>query len=206
MRSALRTRPPSQRERAAARLASPIRGVLAASQIRAATPVEDAVEDAVVAAFREQDDDALLSCLVRVLRDFASSAEGGVEPEAWASPPLAELRELAVDKLRARLERPERAGDDWSLALPPGCGCDLCGVLADFLADADRRRFEWAIAKQHRQHVHQRIDVDGIPVRHHTRRSGRPYTLVLEKKEELFEAEANQRRSWRAELGRLTRS
>jgi hypothetical protein len=183
---------------AAAELASPIRGILAASRISAATGVEDAV----VAAFREQDHDALLSCLVRVLRASVGRTEAG----ARASPQLAELRKLAVEKLRVRLGRPERAENDWSLTLPPGCGCDLCAELGSFLAAADRRRFEWPINKQRRQYVHRRIDDDELPVRHHTRRSGRPYTLILEKKKELFESEADQRRSWRVELERLTRS
>ena len=86
---------------------------------------------------------------------------------------------------------------DWSLPLPPGCDCKLCAELESFLADADRVRFEWPINKQRRQHVHRRIDDDGIPVRHQTRRSGSPYILVLEKRKELFESEVNQRRSWR---------
>lgn len=36
------------------------------------------------------------------------------------------------------------------------------------------------------QHIHSRIDVTELPVTHHTRRSGRPYTLVLIKTHELF--------------------
>jgi hypothetical protein len=198
VRSVARTRPPTRREKAALRLASPIQGILAAAQITAATDIGDAV----VAAFREHDDDALLSCLVRVLRDSVSNAEAG----AGASPPLADLRDLAVETLRARLERPARAENDWSLTLPPGCHCELCAELGSFLADADRVRFEWPINKQRRQHVHRRIDDDGIPVRHQTRRSGRPYTLVLEKRKELFESEANRRRFWRAELEWLARN
>ena len=198
VRSAVRTRPPRQREKAAARLASAIRGILAASQITPATGVGDAV----VAAFCEHDDDALLSCLVRVLRDTVGKAEAG----AGVPQPLAELRRHAVEQLEARLDRRERAGHDWSLSLPAGCDCEQCAELGDFLADAERVRFEWPINKQRRQHVHRRIDADELPVRHQTRRSGSPYTLVLEKKRELFESEANRRRSWRADLEWLTRS
>jgi len=43
-----------------------------------------------------------------------------------------------------------------------------------------------------------------IPVRHQTQRSGRPYTLVLDKTEALFEREAAERRRWQADLEWLT--
>ena len=42
-------------------------------------------------------------------------------------------------------------------------------------------------------------------MRHETRRSGRPYTLILSKTEELFEREARERRSWQSDLARLGR-
>jgi hypothetical protein len=37
--------------------------------------------------------------------------------------------------------------------------------------------------------VHSRIDQFELPVSHETRRQGRPYTLVLTKKEQLFAGE-----------------
>jgi hypothetical protein len=135
LRRALQARPPSQSEKAAVRLAGPIRGILAAAQVVAATGVEGAV----VAAFREHDDDALLWCLVCVLRDSAGKAEARAEPRPWASPALTQLRELVVDKLKARLHRTERARDDWSLTLPPGCTCDVvCRAIRELEARCDR--------------------------------------------------------------------
>lgn len=198
IRGVARMRSPSRREKAALELAGPIRGILAAALLAA----ETSVARDVVATFRQHDDDALLSCLVRVLRDSVGDAEA----RSGAPAPLAELRDHAVEALRARLDRPARAENDWSLVLPPGCDCELCTELGSFLADADRVRFEWPINKERRQHVHRRIDDHEIPVRHQTRRSGSPYTLVLEKREELFEREANRHRSWRADLERLTRN
>lgn len=198
VRSVARMRSPTQRQEAALRLPAPVRGILAAAQVAAATGVTADV----VAAFRKHDNDALLSCLVRVLRDSFDSAEVG----AGTPPQLAGLRDHAVETLRARLERPARAANDWSLILPPGCDCELCAELESFLADADRVLFEWPIKKESRQHVHRRIDDDEIPVGHQTRRSGSPYTLVLEKKKELFVREASQRQSWRADLEWLIRS
>ena len=62
-----------------------------------------------------------------------------------------------------------------------------------FLDDANRRTFEWPLAKQGRQHVHSRIDAAELPVTHQTRRQGRPYTLVLAKTDALFAREQEAR-------------
>jgi hypothetical protein len=62
-----------------------------------------------------------------------------------------------------------------------------------FLEDQSRRTFEWPLAKQGRQHVHSRIDAAELPVTHVTRRQGRPYTLVLNKTEALFDRERKAR-------------
>jgi hypothetical protein len=58
--------------------------------------------------------------------------------------------------------------------------------LRTFLGSRSRRIFEWPLAKDARRHVHARIDSAELPVRHQTRRQGRPYTLVLTKTDELF--------------------
>jgi hypothetical protein len=103
-------------------------------------------------------------------------------------------------RLRARLARPARAGDDWSIELPGGCACELCGTLRSFLADPARRTLEWPLAQDRRSHVHSRIDQAELPVTHQTRRQGRPYTLVLTKTAQLFEREAQQRTRDQADL------
>jgi hypothetical protein len=111
--------------------------------------------------------------------------------------------DLAADcavRLRARLARPQRAPDDWSIELPAGCACELCDTLRAFLSDKSRRTFdksrrtfEWPLAKQRRQHVHSRIDAAELPVTHLTRRQGRPYILVLSKTGALFAQEQEAR-------------
>jgi hypothetical protein len=53
--------------------------------------------------------------------------------------------------------------------------------------------------------VHGRLDAHELPVRHETRRSGRPFSLVLSKTSALFEREAAERRSWQADLEWLAR-
>ncbi|GAA5125661.1 2OG-Fe(II) oxygenase [Haloechinothrix salitolerans] len=110
---------------------------------------------------------------------------------------------LAADcaiRLKQRLATPPRADDDWSIPLPDGCGCELCDTLGTFLNDPTRRTYEWPLAKQRRRHVHDRIDASELPVRHQTRRTGRPYTLVLVKTQALFEREAQDRRRDEADL------
>ncbi|HEX3963695.1 MAG TPA: hypothetical protein VHZ03_44830 [Trebonia sp.] len=92
-------------------------------------------------------------------------------------------------RLRVLLGRSRRADDDCSIQLPSsGCTCDLCSTLKAFLASA-HRGYEWPLATGNRQHVHSRIDGAELPVTHVTRRTGRPYTLVLTKTQRLFDAE-----------------
>jgi hypothetical protein len=99
-----------------------------------------------------------------------------------------------AERLDARLARPPRATDDWSINLPGGCKCQLCDTLGRFLADPIQRTFEWPLAKEGRRHVHSTIERSALPVSHQTRRTGRPYTLVLTKTPALFEREKQERR------------
>ena len=51
--------------------------------------------------------------------------------------------------------------------------------------------------------MHSRLDRAELPVTHQTRRTGRPYTLVLTKTEALFEADKQARRRDQADLAWL---
>jgi hypothetical protein len=185
--------PPSRRDRALASLARPILGWLDA----AAGAGE--MEGEAAALLSAPGNESLFPCLMAVLRAAAA------RPPERAVPALEDLARHCARLLSARLERPARVEDDWSIALPGGCACPLCGRLGAFLADPKQRRLEWPLAKEARRHVHDRLDAYELPVRHGTRRAGRPYVLVLEKKEALFEREAAERRRWRAELEWLGR-
>jgi len=101
---------------------------------------------------------------------------------------------------------PPRAPGDWSVPLPAGCTCDLCGTLRAFCEDKSRRTFEWPLAKDRRHHVHSRIDTAELPVTHVTRRQGRPYTLVLTKTDALFVREQEARDRDHADLEWLAES
>lgn len=170
-------------------LALPLRHVLAAA--------DEELRDGILAALRERGD-TVLECLMPLLRSAAEAlpaAERGVAG-------LDAIARDCADRLRAVCERPPRAADDWSVAWD-GCGCELCGVLGAFLGSRSRRVVEWPLAKEGRRHVHARIDSAELPVRHQTRRQGRPYTLVLTKTQELFTREQMVRSQAAADLAWL---
>jgi hypothetical protein len=141
--------------------------------------------------------DTVLECLMPLLR---SAADASTSAE-WGVARLDAIARDCADRLRAVCERPPRAADDWSVAWA-GCGCELCGVLGAFLGSRSRRVLEWPLAKEGRRHVHTRIDSAELPVRHQTRRQGRPYTLVLTKTQELFTCEQTVRRQAAADRSR----
>lgn len=119
----------------------------------------------------------------------------------------AELRDVekhCAAELKRSLATPVRATDDWSIAFTPPCKCDLCKELSRFLAARKQITFEWPLAKDRRAHIHSTIEVHELPVAHETRRTGSPYTLVLQKTPELFAREAQDRNAWRRALNALT--
>jgi hypothetical protein len=160
----------------------------------------DDLRDEALAFLCAGDNEPLLPCLVRALR----AAVETVAPALWPRAGLETVGQHCIRLLEARLAQPVRSDDDWSIALPEGCRCELCRTLGAFLADPGQTRLEWPIAKGRRQHVHGRLDARELPVTHETRRSGSPYTLVLTKTQALFEREAAARRAHQADLAWLT--
>lgn len=130
-----------------------------------------------------QRDDAILICLIPIVRAVPKLTADATRD------PFTALAAHAAARLRAQLDRPHRDSDDWSVGLPAGCSCDLCQELARFLGDPRQRRKEWPLAQQRRSHVHARIDTAELLVSHTTRRVGRPFTLVLTKREAIFTTE-----------------
>jgi hypothetical protein len=171
-------------------LGEPLAAVTRATATTQAADLRDRIVD-----FCRQHGDAVTSCVIPALRAAAAFPAETQQDDAFV--------QLAVDpttRLRARLARPARAEDDWSMELPDGCACELCGTLRSFLADPARRTLEWPLAQDRRSHVHSRIDQAELPVTHQTRRQGRPYTLVLTKTAQLFAREAQQRTKDQADL------
>jgi hypothetical protein len=178
---------PSQRRKDLAELGHPVAAVLEGASVFGAADFGDEA-----AGFLCQDPDDLVSCGIEVLRVARKPGSSAVGLDAIA--------DHCRRALEGRLARPLRPADDWSIKLPDGCTCDLCGTLTNFLSDRARKVFEWPIAKDRRAHVHARIDRAELPVSHETRRKGSPYTLVLTKTHALFEQEKQTRLSDEADL------
>ena len=113
--------------------------------------------------------------------------------------PVVAIAQDCRDRLARLVDGPVRAEDDWSIEWT-GCGCRECLRLETFLGSRPQRTHEWPLAKPGRQHVHRQIDDAGLPVRHTTRREGRPFTLVLEKTDALFHREQGTRRQAKRDL------
>ncbi len=183
---------PSVRARDLDGLVDPLAGLLVAAAVCEADEPRDAAVEVLCG------DDALLRCVAHVLRRISETASQHRVGSGFET-----LARHAGRRLEARLAEPARSPDDWSIDDSGGCCCELCGALGVFLADPDRQRIEWPIKQQSRRHVHDRIDRHELPVRHQTRRTGRPYTLVLVKLPILFERDVQARQEDLADLLRI---
>ena len=173
IRDGLRETHPTRRGTVLAALGQPLARLLEA--------VTDDEGGRITAALQTQDDNVteLLMATLRAQRPPARAA-------------FAALAGDVSGRLQRLLDAPSRDDDDWSITWT-GCGCDLCQRLGAFLASPSERTLEWPLAKRGRQHLHQRIEIAGLSVRHTTRRQGRPFTLVLAKTPALFERERQKR-------------
>jgi len=190
VRNGLASTAPSRREAALSELGRPIANVLEAVAVTGDADLRDEI---VGACCR---DDDLVGGLIAALRSAAqlTSATG-------AAAGLDAIARHCIRRLESRLARPPRTAGDWSIELPRGCSCELCDRLGGFLHDAANRSLEWPLREDGRRHVHSRIDSAELPVRHQTRRTGRPYTLVLTKAtEELIDSERRARDRDEADL------
>ncbi len=171
--------------------------MLSSPLVRLLEAADDELRDEIVAALGGYGDN-VLRCLMPALRSVAALPA--------ATRRAAGLDVVARDcgrRLGAIIARPLRDEDDWSIEWT-GCGCDLCDTLGTFLGSRSERVFEWPLATDGRRHVHTQIDSAELPVRHQTRRQGRPYTLVLTKTDELFTREKDARHKAVTDLAWLT--
>jgi hypothetical protein len=194
-RGALRFRP-SEVLRQLAGLDVAILGVLESSVVCGAASVRAEVLKFLVSE----------ACPARALVHVLETAEATCKRQELSVLGLAAVHDHARRVLEEAVRKPARGSDDWSISPPGGCACALCKELARFLSNRARTRLEWPIAQEKRAHVHRAIDAGELPVTHTTRRSGSPYTLVLEKTPALFEREKKEREAWEAGLAWLTRT
>lgn len=153
---------------------------------------DDSLHDEVIRTLRRYGD-TVLECLMPALRSV-----DGRRPAA-----LDGVARCCEETLGAIIAQPLRAEDDWSIEWT-GCGCGWCDKLKTFLSSRSERTFEWPLATEGRRHVHTQIDAAALPVRHQTRRQGRPFTLVLKKTADLFTRAKNARHTAVSDLTWLT--
>jgi len=190
---ALAVRAPSRRNQALGKLAEPLAAVLHSAALLGAAEIRDEL-----IGFCQAGGDEMVPGLVQALR-----AATALAPELGGATGFDVLAGHCADRLAARLTRPQRKRGDWSIKPPGGCDCELCSALSEFLCDPAAQVLEWPLAEQRRRHVHATIDAAELPVRHQTRRSGRPYTLVLAKTDVLFEGERQERARQQADAAWL---
>ncbi|MBN9096810.1 MAG: hypothetical protein J0I49_01640 [Pseudonocardia sp.] len=166
--------------------------LLSSSLVRLLEAADENLRAEITGALRECGD-AVLECLMPALR--LPDARGA----AWLD---GVMRDCA-ERLGVIIARPLRDEDDWSIAWT-GCKCDLCDTLGTFLTSRSRRILACPLATDGRRHAHAQIDSAGLPVRHQTRRQGRPYTLELTTTDELFTRDTNARHTAVTDLAWLT--
>lgn len=162
------------------------------------------VHDGILAFLMASNVDYPVLCLTLLLREDRERHASDGDVEDVGQPDLAQLHRHCVSALQSQLAGPARAADDWSITVPMKCQCNLCEQLGDFLAHRERVRYNWPLAKDGRRHIHNQIERYKLPVTHNTRRSGRPYVLMLAKTKELFKRDSALRQTYERELAWLT--
>lgn len=120
-----------------------------------------------------------------------------------SAPTLVALASHARGRLGSTLAAPPRDPDDWSIPWESPGGDDA-DRLGQFLTSSTERTLAWPLAAPRRQTIHRLIDEAGLPVTHRTIRSGSPYTLLLEKTDDVFAREAAARRRAEEDLAWLS--
>ncbi|MGI9000064.1 MAG: 2OG-Fe(II) oxygenase [Pseudonocardia sp.] len=165
--------------------------MLGSPLVRLLVAADDTLREEIAGALRGFGD-TVLEVLMPALRSVQARRPAGLDAVA---------RDCAhrLDEIIAR----PLCDDDWSIAWT-GCGCHLCVALATFLGSRSQQIHEWPLATDGRRHIHNQMEWAGLPVRHQTRRRGRPYTLVLTKTDELFTRATDARHEAVTDLAWLT--
>jgi len=181
------------------RLSKPIFALIDSSRIANHADLHKQMIDFLIA-------DTTNKSLTRLRLGLLRAAHARYRSDRLRSLGLKPLHTCCSDALTTRLNAPPRAKDDWSITTSVRCSCKLCATLTRYLRASDRVRFEWPLAQTQRAHIHDIVDSRELPVRHTTRRTGRPFTLMLEKTAAVFECDAADRRSSQHDLQWLKRT
>jgi hypothetical protein len=179
-------------------LCKPILAIIESSRVTQQPDLQGRVIDFLIS----DDADLPIQVPMGVLRS-ARERDASSTLKNWG---LGRVHAHCTQVITARLNRPARAGNDWSIPTRIRCACRLCETLTQYLRAPDKVRYEWPLAKDQRSHIHRAVDSFHLPVTHATRRKGRPFTLVLEKTTALFERDSAERLSCQQELQWLNKT
>jgi len=105
--------------------------------------------------------------------------------------------------LRARVALPLAPPTDWARDAPPGCGCEDCQSLRDFLAEPERERWRFSARQSLRSHIEDQIRRQICDLDCATERRGSPHTLICTKNQASYQRRVAQRREDERALERL---
>ena len=101
------------------------------------------------------------------------------------------LLDFCLEQLVA-LAQPIPVPKDWALDQQVNCSCTYCERLNRFLKDKDAQVCRFAVRKELRRHLHNKIDTYHCDLNHETERVGRPYTLVCTKNRKSYQQKVRQ--------------
>ena len=116
------------------------------------------------------------------------------------------LRDAALEHLRARIAEPLEPPRDWTRASTLPCQCPHCSDLSRFLADPERKVWQFKAAEPKRGHVEDSIRRAGADLDRATEQRGRPYSLICTKNQASYDRRAQQRKKDLAEAARLEKA
>ncbi len=177
--------------------AKPILGLIESSLMAEQPGLHESIVHALVAAATDDP--------VEVQTHLLRTAHSSYRKEALRGLNMTAIHTHCVQDLTNRLGPAPRASTDWAIS-PVRCSCKLCATLNRYLCASDQVRMEWPLATEHRAHIHRAVESHDLPVTHTTRRTGRPFTLVLAKTDAVFKRAAAEREFWQEELEWLTKT
>lgn len=138
--------------------------------------------------------DVVLVPAALALTDRAASRDGAAVRRLCAA---------CLAHLRARIAETLEPPRDWKRASALPCQCKHCSELGRFLADPDRKVWNFKATAPDREHVEDSIKRAGSDLDRATDRRGRPYTLICTKNQASYERRVQQRKKDLAEAARL---
>ncbi|MBF0097985.1 MAG: 2OG-Fe(II) oxygenase [Magnetococcales bacterium] len=113
------------------------------------------------------------------------------------------LRATCLNHLQERTAEPLEPPSDWARDHTLSCQCSHCADLTLFLADTDRKTWNFKASEHSRRHVEETIRQSHCDLDSTTDKRGRPYTLVCTKNQASYERRVRQRKKDLTDLSKL---